>query len=294
MRVGLIKFLPVVLSLCGLFAVVSCAADAGGWDTDSAMPRSDASAFIAPAGPTEVSGQSIEPTPAATAEPSAEDWLTFLEASAGELQNLTARVTMTKVADLLDETSQRFGNLVYDAADEDHRAVRFAVRFDVLKIDDLIEKIDQAYIFDGRWLLDLDEKDRTASRRELVPEGEIADLDLGDGPFLIPLNLKKDRLLRRFEVELVPAATDDPAADAGSFHLRLTPRPGIESQAEVLDLWFDRETLLPLRAASLQDDGDQTTIDLTELQPNAGHDDGVFDTQLPTGKGWQTQVVPLN
>lgn len=236
----------------------------------------------------------VEPVRVEAVEPTAGDWLTFLEASAGELQTLAARVTMTKIVEFLDDESIRYGDLKYAAADETHDAVRFAVRFTHLSIDDEVQQIDQAYIFGGRWLLDLDAQDRTATRRELVPEGERAELGLGDGPFLIPLNLKKDRLLQRFEVELIPAAEDDPQTDAGCFHLRLTPRPGVEAEAEQLDLWFDREDLLPRRAASLEDDGDRTIVELSKLNPNADLDADAFDTALPTDQGWQLQVVPLD
>lgn len=269
--------------LVGLFGTAGCQAESANG------PRT-------PPPPPESSTQNnpVEPVRVEAVEPTAEGWLTFLEASAGELQTLVARVTMTKVIDLLDDETVRYGDLKYAAADGTHDAVRFAVRFTHLKIDDEVQKIDQAYIFDGRWLLDLDAQDRTATRRELVAEGERADLGLGDGPFLIPLNLKKDRLLQRFEVELIEADEDDPQTDAGCFHLRLIPRPGVATESQQLDLWFDREDLLPRRAASLEDDGDQTIVDLSKLVPNADLDADAFDTELPTDRGWQLQVVPMD
>ena len=135
--------------------------------------------------------------------------------------------------------------------------------------------------------------------RELVAEGQQANLNVGEGPFPLPLDLNKDRVLSRFEVTLVDAAEDDPAAgkqasDAGSFHLQLVPREGVEIDAEQIDLWFDRETLLPLRAVTLQDDGDTTTLDLFANDPDAEIRPGTFDTALPEDGNWETQVVPLD
>ncbi|MEO1237384.1 MAG: outer membrane lipoprotein carrier protein LolA [Planctomycetota bacterium] len=219
----------------------------------------------------------------------------WLEAEAGETRTLAARVRLTTVVGLLDEESQRFGTLSYAAADGE-RPTRFSVHFERRRLDGFIEPIDQRYVFDGRWLLDLDGQDRVATRRELVPEGETLELGLGGGPFVIPLNLKKDEVLARFEAELVGAGDDDPAAstDAGSVHLRLTPRLGVEADAEAFDLWFDRADGLPLRAASREEDGDTNIVDLFRAEANAELKDAAFDTTLPRDAGWETQVVPLD
>ncbi len=251
----------------------------------------------ASAEPTPSSPTAIEPVAMEPVQLTADGWLTVLEASAKELQTLTARVRMTTIADLLGEEAQRFGELKYAAADDTHDSMRFAVRFARVKIDDRIEEIDQSYIYDGRWLLDLDANDKTATRRELVRAGEQADFELGDGPFLLPLNLRKDRVLQKFEVELIDAAEGDPESEAGTFHLRLIPKPApgnAGTDAQRIDLWFDRDTLLPLRAATLEADDDQTIVDLFGLEPNAAIEDGAFATALPTGSGWQLQVVPLD
>lgn len=237
--------------------------------------------------------ETVGPVVVEPVELTAEGWLAVLEASASETQSLAARVRMTKVIDLLEEETMRWGELRYAAADQDHASMRFAVRFERIKLDK-IEKIDQSYIYDGRWLLDMDAKDKTATRRELVREGEEADLELGDGPFLLPLNLRKDRVLQKFEVELIDAADGDPESDAGTFHLRLIPKPAAGTDAQRIDLWFDRDTLLPLRAATLEADDDQTIVDLFKLEPNAKMADDTFETALPTGSGWELQVVPLD
>ncbi|MBB6431081.1 LolA family protein [Algisphaera agarilytica] len=241
-----------------------------------------------------VAPDTIEPVVVQPVEPTAEGWLTLLESSASETLTLTARVRMTTIASLLEEETQRFGPLKYAAADDQNPSMRFAVQFTRMKIEDLIEDIDQSYIYDGRWLLDMDAIDKTATQRELVPEGEQANLELGDGPFLLPLNLRKDRVLQKFDVELIDAAEGDPKSDAGTFHLRLTPKPAAGTDAQRIDLWFDRETLLPLRAATLEADDDQTIVDLFQLEANAEISDDTFETSLPTEPGWELQVVPLD
>ncbi|MEO0515585.1 MAG: outer membrane lipoprotein carrier protein LolA [Planctomycetota bacterium] len=282
---------PLAGAVLGTAWVVLCAVTLAGC-TASAEPTS-AEPELPKNEKVEPSPSPVQPVVAERIEPTAEGWLTVLEASASELQTLAARVRMTTIADLLGEETQRFGSLKYAAADDAHDSMRFAVRFDRVKLDHL-EDIDQSYVYDGRWLLDLDAKDKTATRRELVREGEQSNFEIGDGPFLLPLNLRKDRVLQKFDVELIDAAEGDPESDAGTFHLRLVPKPAAGTDAQRIDLWFDRDTLLPLRAATLEADDDQTIVDLFRLEPNAAIADGAFDTALPTENGWQLQVVPLD
>ena len=237
----------------------------------------------------------------------AEAWLTRLEADAQRLDSLKARVRVTSVQALLGDRSIRFGDLRYEAASEpkggdgEAQPARLAVMFDRILLDGQLQDADQAYVFDGRWLLERNGREMTATRRELAA-GDAAGLTQGEGPFPIPLNLNKRRVMERFAVELMPAGDDDPPAeegaeggeqDGGTVHLRLTPREGAGVDAERVDLWFDRGTGQLRRAATLQDDGDETLVDLFEREANAAVDAAAFDTTLPEGEGWDTQTVPL-
>ena len=251
---------------------------------------------------------------------SADAWLKLLESRAARINTLESVVRMTSRVELLDEETVRFGRLQY-AADIADRPVRFSVRFDKLRVDEVIEPIDQAFIFDGRWLLDLDAADRQATRRELVASDSDAAQVVEGGPFPLPLNLQRDRVRQRFEVVVAPAAEDDPAplapapdassspppapdADAQAdpdpatdrpavVHLVLTPRAGTDFDGQQLDLWFDTATALPLRSITLQNDGDTNRVDFFRLQPNVELDEDIFDTAFPAGD-WERQTVPLD
>ncbi|MEM7627253.1 MAG: outer membrane lipoprotein carrier protein LolA [Planctomycetota bacterium] len=275
---------PFAVLLCGALTVSGCASPA---------PAAAESETPAPA----VKITPDAPPPPAEDSETAEAWLDRLEASAAKTRTLKARARLTSRVDLLDDETVRFGDLVYAGRDGEAPA-RFAVHFDRLKMDGQTDPVDQAYVFDGRWLLDLNGDDRVATRRELVAEGEQADLNVGEGPFPLPLDLNKARVMSRFDVALLPAADDDPkpkqSTDAGSFHLRLIPHDGVEIEAEQIDLWFDRQTLLPLRAVTLQEDGDTTTLDLFNNTADAELRPGTFDTSLPIDGNWETQIVPLD
>ena len=174
--------------------------------------RATASALAAAAGVTlggcapARAGDALPPAPvAATDTPStdapasaAAAVLKQVEAAATDHRTLTARVRMRSIQDLLDDETTRFGDLAWRRAADDTPAC-FAVHFDRLKpLDGALEAIDRRYIYDGHWLLDLDGRARTAARRELNTGNDGGELSLGDGPFLLPMNLKAQRVLATF------------------------------------------------------------------------------------------------
>jgi len=218
-----------------------------------------------------------------SADNSAETWLEKIEQRATDIQTLNANLRYDNNQLLLGDEQRRFGKLVYDAGPPP----RFAIHFDRKMVDGHWTEPDLYYIYDGRWLLKRDHESKSAVRYQLVPDDEEVggEMELGEGPFPIPLNLKKDKVLARFEVELVEPTEDDPE---NSVHLKLTPREDHETDLTQIDLWFDRESLLPVKVSSLDDSETQTVVLLTKTQVNEALPDQAFDTALPTEPGWQT------
>ena len=228
----------------------------------------------------------VDPEPVqetAAAEPTAEDWLQRIETRAADIQNLTAKLRYDNNQLLLGDEQRRFGTLVYQAGPPP----QFAVHFDKKLVDGHWSQPDLYYVYDGRWLLKRDHENKTATRYQLVPDDEEAggEMELGEGPFPIPLNLKKDKVLARFNVELVEPADEDPE---NSVHLKLTPREENKTDLTQIDLWFDRESLLPVEVSSVDDSETQTVVRLTETQVNSELPDQTFETALPVGPDWQT------
>ncbi len=213
----------------------------------------------------------------------AEAWLDRIEAAANDVTSLTADLRYDRNQLLLGDEQRRFGTLVYQAGPPP----KFQVHFNKKLVDDHWSQPDLYYIYDGRWLLKSDHENKTANRYQLVPDDEKAgaEMALGEGPFPIPLNLKKEKVLARFEAVVIPPADDDPA---NSVHLQLTPREEIETDLTTIDLWFDRDTLLPTAASTLDDSETQTIVRLTETITNPELPEQSFDTALPTEPGWQT------
>ena len=213
----------------------------------------------------------------------AEGWLEAIEQSAADLHTLTAKLRYDRDQLLLGDHQRRFGTLTYQAGPPP----KFVAHFDRLLVDDQWSEPDLRYIYDGRWLLKRDQENKTAVRYQLVPDGqEAADaMELGEGPFPVPLNLKKDAVLQRFDVQLVSFEEGDPE---NSVHLLLTPHEDYPTELTEIEFWFDRGTRLPQQVKSTDDSGNMTVVLLLETQVNPELQEQTFDTQLPTEPGWQT------
>ncbi|MFA9479811.1 outer membrane lipoprotein carrier protein LolA [Phycisphaerales bacterium AB-hyl4] len=224
------------------------------------------------------------------AEDTAEQWLERIEARSDEIDTLTARVRYDRVQVLLGDEQTRFGRLTYDAGPP----ARFHVHFDRMAMHDEMQMQERRYIFDGRWLAERHDDQRLFILRELVAEGDEGEdlLRLGEGPFALPLDLQKDTVLERFEVALV---TEDEPAFEEAVLLRLTPRPGVEIDQTQIDIWYDRETRLPLQVRTVNDvDQTESTIRLGEMQTGVDVDEAVFDTTPPDAAGWQVERRALD
>jgi hypothetical protein len=232
---------------------------------------------------------------------SAESWLERIESAANEITTLTAKLRYDRNQLLLGDEQRRFGTLVYQAGPPP----KFQVHFNKKMVDGHWSQPDLYYIYDGRWLLKRDHENKTAVRYQLVADdeepggtggtggtgGANGAMELGEGPFPIPLNLKKDRVLARFDVAVVPVKEGDPE---NSIHLNLIPKEGRDTDLTAIDLWFDRDSLLPVLVSTLDDSETQTVVRLTETESNPELPEQSFDTVLPTEPGWQTDENRIN
>lgn len=228
----------------------------------------------------------------AAEEPAADDaaaWLDRIEATARGLRTLQARIVYDRISPLTGDQQRRLGTLIYDAGPPG----RFAVHLDRLIVDagggqKRAEPQDRWFIFDGRWLLERDHDQRTAVRRELVrPDRDPSSVDLlgdGDGPFILPLRATKQAVLDRYDAAL----GDD--GDEQRLHIVLTPHDPDRAGVESVELWYDRATLLPVKARTLAED--ESILTLLEPRVNEAVDAAAFETALPTDAGWTTDVRP--
>ena len=224
-----------------------------------------------------------------------ESWLDRLEARSAKVETLESRIVYDKIQKLLGDKQRRLGKLIYEAGPP----ARFAVHFDKLMFDRRQEKQNRWYIFDGRWLVERLDDRKQFRKYEVVPPDappQAADpLALGEGPFAVPVQLNKKRLLKRFVVSLVePETEEDSDEPENSVHLHLVPKdPSREVKA--IDLWYHRETLLPLRAVTDNRSQEQHVIKLSKHKTDGKIKTKQFDTRAPSDRGqrgWLEEIKP--
>jgi hypothetical protein len=253
---------------------------------DSPRPAATQSDADAPA----TQPATLAATQPATQPSDAEQWLDRIEQQARQTQTLHAKLRYDLIQGLLGDEQRRFGTLTYDAGPP----ARFAVHLDRLVADTALHREDRWYIYDGVWLAERLDKEKMFIRRQLAPQGQHADelLDLGEGPFLLPLNLRKDKVLSRFDVTVVEVTEDDPP---NTVHLLLIPKPDVQSEQDQVQLWFDRDSLLPLQVRTISDaeSENESLVVLSDVELNVPSDAATFDTTAPTEPGWEVEIHPL-
>jgi len=215
-------------------------------------------------------------------------WLEKIAERGAQLTTLTTRVIYDREQGLIGDTQRRFGTLTYDAGPP----ARFVFHLNRRLFDGRAEVMDTRYVFDGVWMAERKAKEKTFRKWQIVPPdadpAAVDPLARGEGPFVLPLKFEVDDLLQRFAVQLFEHGEDDLE---DTVHLRLTPRPGFDRDLDRLDVWWDRETLLPVRAEN-RTGRNVSIFQLRDLETGVELDADAFDTSTPSGAGWDVNVTP--
>jgi hypothetical protein len=244
-----------------------------------------------------------QPTPEQTPE-AVVDWLDKLERRGREIRSLQANVVYEKNNKLLGDRQFRTGSILYHDAEPapEQREPRFAIRFEQLIVNGARREERVEYIFDGSWLAEKNHGNKLFIRRQVVPPGETLDPLQSDGLVPVPSGQERDAVLRRVPVELVdpPEEVENlPGDPEQPLHLRLTPREDAPRGAErkrfqQVDMWFNRDTLLPLMVRTVDDQQVETTVKLSDVRANEIEEEKIaerFDT-TPPEEGWRVEITP--
>ncbi|MCR9077358.1 MAG: hypothetical protein NXI07_15070 [bacterium] len=262
--------------------------------------------------PSETEGTTPE---AAATQPASFDTprelLTALAEQDRQTTTLRGGVRYTIIHALENDMQVRYGQLAIRNADNEDAAQsrKYAVRFNLLEIDDRQDVIEEHFIFDGRWFVERYPEEKQFTKRELVPQGEKLDpMELmRDAPFWVSLGRDQDRLLDAYEASILP--TTDGLADnpdfpelaslanqphvAGTTQLMLVPKDGsgFEDDWEFVRIWINSESLLPALYIKQDWTGDLQIVELFEPQRNAEIPAAIFDTTTPDARsGWRIQI----
>ncbi len=263
------------------------------------------------------------PAPATSPYATAEALLDALETADKGLTSLTAGILYTKVFPEITggERQVRRGTLAFAERTLDDetpidttrikpgemvvrpgiKARAFSITFTELLVDGAKREDSKRFIFDGRWIIERNEKERQFFKRRLVAPGQVADpLKIGEGPFPIPIGQKKADMLARFAADVAAPtqglegdeAQSPPAWLAETVQLVLTPRPGTPEARDFTDIrvWYRTADLLPRRARTTNTDGSMTDVLLINQKKNGPVDDAAFSVEPPDEPGWDIDI----
>jgi len=248
-------------------------------------------------------------TPGAPGEfTSADELLTALESAGAEIRHLSADIAYVKEFAIQGDVQTREGRLVFESkpgeVESAAPARRFGITFDKFQVgerveDEQIEYLEQ-FIFDGEWLAEIRPNEKQFIRRQVVRPGERWDpLKVGEGPFPIPIQQRREDILRQYGAELLDGAEglDQPklqAVGGKCYQLRLTPREDAgESDVREIRVWYDKQTLLPriARTVSTADDVSLVLLKNVKLNEEAAVSEAELSTELPPDlTGWNVTV----
>lgn len=298
--------------------------------SQKAMLRIAALAMAAAGSPVSAQPRADLPGPASQTAPpaatpasaitTADQLLDALETADAGLHTLTADIRYDRVFEIAGDRQIRDGSLVYvDSRGEDPDETggrKFAIHIRSVQIGDRKEGDDRQLIFDGEWFVERVDSQKLFTKRRTARPGEKFDpLRLGEGPFPLPIGQKKADIVKRYDVELLPAAeglvSNDPdnavaqkALEAfvnGCYQLKLTPKPDIIESEELKEirLWYrpgtgaaGEPTQLPRMAGTINRAGDVTLVQLVNVKVNEPVDPASISTTPPKGD-WHVQIDDL-
>lgn len=244
----------------------------------------------------------------------ADDLLTALETADAGLKTLTAGIRYDRTFEIAGDRQVREGTLYFEARprEADRADRRFSIRFDRLIVGQRVRDEVKEFIFDGEWLVEKlpGEKPKMFTKRQVVPPGERFDpLRIGEGPMPIPIGQRREDILSRYAAELVPADSDLSELELKTFvkesyQLKLTPRADRPDEDEFREirLWYRQSPavggqpamLLPRMARTINRSGDESVVQLINVQVNGPIPADVMKTDTPGPKdGWDVQVIPF-
>ena len=227
-----------------------------------------------------------------------------------KIDSMTGQIQYIVIQALESDLQKRLGTLYLrtlrdDQYNAEHRD--YAVRFDVLEIDDRQEDIREHYIFDGRWFVERLPDQKQFNKRELVAADEELDpMELmREAPFWVSLGRNTDRVFESYNITLhnhEDGLMDNPDFPELSFlaptvegaqQIMLTPKPGtdVEDDWEWVRIWFEKESLLPMLYVKSDWTGDLQIVQLFDVKTNTELDNSLFDTTTPPPEsGWRTHI----
>lgn len=228
--------------------------------------------------------------PQTAAEPNALDRvLKNLQDKAVALKSYQVNMDYLFKQPLLESQQRRTGVLYYAKSD---KRSDLRIDFRTLRQDQEKEqKYEQQYLFNGVWLLELDQQLKTATNRQLAePNKPLDALSLASKQVPVLGFSQVDDLRKQFEIELV-AEPPGQTAPRQHLHLKVKPDSVYKDDYVTIDLWIDGKIGLPVQVNAVTPEDDVYEIKLTDPKVNTELDPKLFQVAIP--RDFSMEVIPL-
>jgi hypothetical protein len=227
-----------------------------------------------------------------------DELLDRLERSHADLTDFQADIIYEKWDNVLKASETRLGEVLYQVKPGGSK--RFAILLERLIKRNRARDHRKHYVFDGSWLVEIDHEAKIFIKRQIVPPDKQFDpLKLGEGPFPLPIGQSADEVRARFKVRRLLKPRDETLAERLAGRpvdgMLLVPKPDTPQakEFEQAELFYDRQSGLPVGVSVTEANGDRKTVILSNLKRNAGVDEAKLSIEEPDPRdGWRKDIVP--
>ncbi len=222
--------------------------------------------------------------------PKVDQILDRLESKGQSIKGLACKINHKHVTvEPVEDESNKEGELLFAKGDPNSK---FLVVFKKLRAAGVIRDTGEHFAFDGRWLIERNDKDKRIIKREVAKPGETKDLfEIGKGAFPLPFGQKRADMLSQFKIDLADFTLGDPR---NTDHLHCVPLPDTPLAAKYkrIEIFVDRTLELPVRIVTERiEDDSRIEVDFKDVDISAAPAGSRFKIDEP--KDYIVSTEPL-
>ena len=221
--------------------------------------------------------------------------LNQLNAKTRALKSYQCLTEYKTIQPLLESEALRKGTLYYAKFGEKSK---LRINFKTLKQDDEKEqKYLEQYIFDGRWLTQINYQIKAVRKYELTePNKPVDAFDVASNNIPLIGFTKIENLKKQFDITLVDQKKDK-TPTFFQLHLTVKPNSTYKDDYSSLDFWIDKKLGLPTKIVAVSTEPEHPFEDIYEIrflkpQINKKIAAKIFDFKIPRGFG-EPEIIPL-
>jgi len=217
-----------------------------------------------------------------------------LRQKTSQLRSYQCEVNYLFSQPVLESKTLRTGNLYYARLGN---GSKLRINFDTLTQDENPQqKYGEQYIFDGQWLTHIDYQIKQVQKRQLAETneptrqtdgGQVDAFELAKRNFPLIGFDKTEDLQQQFDINLVGEPNG-----LTHLHLKVKPDSQYKDDYKSVEVWIDKQLMLPAKISAVSTDGDIYEISFAKPKVDEPINEKVFEWIIPDGFG-KPEIIPL-